>query len=113
MGVMMPVRQAYLHQETASENRATVVSFDAMVSSVGGVGGQIGLGAVSDARSFSSGYVVGGALTAFAMPVLWRLRNLGGSADRLGSPEAAQHQASCPTGLPRETGVEPVHLVDQ
>ena len=51
MGVISPVRQAYLHAVTARENRATVVSFDAMVSSIGGVGGQVGLGAIADARS--------------------------------------------------------------
>ena len=41
MGVIAPVRQAYLHQVTSSDHRATVVSFDAMVVSVGGVGGQL------------------------------------------------------------------------
>ena len=111
MGVMMPVRQAYLHQETASENRATVVSFDAMVSSVGGAGGQVGLGAVSDARSFSSGYVVGGALTGLAVPVLLLLRRVGGNADQLSSQPESTH-ASCPPGLPRVTGVEAIHLIE-
>ena len=108
MGVMMPVRQAYLHRVTASENRATVVSFDAMVSSVGGVGGQVGLGAVSDSRSFSSGYVVGGAITGLAMPVLLLLRRLGGDADRLAPHVEAGVESSCPAGLPRVTGVEAV-----
>ena len=84
MGVTMPVRQAYLHQVTASEHRATVVSFDAMVSSVGGVGGQVGLGQLSDARSFGAGYVVGGAVSGLAVPVLVVMRRLGGGADRLG-----------------------------
>jgi MFS family permease len=107
MGVMMPVRQAYLHQVTASENRATVVSFDAMVSSVGGVGGQVGLGAVSDARGFSAGYIVGGALTSLAIPVLWLLRKQGDQADALGRPDVeAGLDSTCPAGLPREVGVE-------
>ena len=108
MGVMMPVRQAYLHRVTASEHRATVVSFDAMVSSVGGVGGQVGLGAVSDARSFGAGYVVGGAVTGLAVPVLVLLRRLGGAADRLTPETEAGVEGSCPSGLPRITGVESV-----
>ena len=107
MGVMMPVRQAYLHQVTASENRATVVSFDAMVSSVGGVGGQVGLGAVSDSRGFSAGYIVGGAVTSLAIPVLWLLRKQGDQADSLGVPDVeAGVDSTCPAGLPREVGVE-------
>ena len=68
------MRQAYLHALAPSEHRATVVSFDAMVSSVGGVGGQVGLGAVSDARSFSAGYVVGGAFTVLSLPFLFAIR---------------------------------------
>lgn len=110
MGVMMPVRQAYLHQVTSSEHRATVISFDAMVSSVGGVGGQVGLGAVSDARSFSAGYVVGGAVTSLAIPALWLLRRLGGPADQLGPTSDAGVDAACPAGLPRESGIEAVTI---
>jgi MFS family permease len=112
LGVVTPVRQAYLHQETKSENRATVVSFDAMISSVGGVGGQIGLGAVSDARSFGAGYVVGGSATALALPALLLLRRLGGPADQLGSEPAPVDEVSCPVGLPRAVGVQPVSLAE-
>jgi len=104
MGVMMPVRQAYLHEVTESEHRATVVSFDAMVASLGGAGGQVGLGALSESRSFSAGYVVGGAFTALALPVLFALRRLGGRADQIvGDPSI---EGTCPSGLPRETHVE-------
>lgn len=104
MGVMMPVRQAYLHRVTESEHRATVVSFDAMIASVGGVGGQLGLGAISDQRGFSSGYIVGGAFTVLAVPVLLMLRRRGDEADRLVGP--ATEGGTCPSGLPRDTGVE-------
>lgn len=109
MGVTMPVRQAYLHEVTRSSDRATVVSFDAMVTSVGGVGGQVGLGAVSDARSFSAGYVVGGTITLAALPLLMSLRRLGGVADQLDTagPQVGVAE-SCPSGLPRITGVEAV-----
>lgn len=108
MGVIMPVRQAYLHRVTESEHRATVVSFDAMVSSVGGVGGQVGLGAVSDARSFGAGYVVGGAVTGLAVPLLVLLRRVGGPADQITPDADAGAEGSCPSGLPRVTGIESV-----
>jgi MFS family permease len=94
MGVMMPVRQAYLHEVTASEYRATVISFDAMVGSVGGAGGQVGLGALADTRSFSSGYIVGGAITGLAVPALFLLRRLGGPADQLQDPADQRGRSS-------------------
>ncbi|MDX2379722.1 MAG: MFS transporter [Acidimicrobiia bacterium] len=105
MGVMMPVRQSYLHHVTTSEHRATIVSFDAMVVSIGGAGGQVGLGAVADNRSFSAGYVVGGLFTGLAVPVLFALRRLGGPADQIIGADAGV-DGTCPAGLPRDTGVE-------
>ena len=62
-GLMTPVRQAYFHQLVPSERRATVVSFDSMVSNVGGVGGQVGLGALGEARSVGAAFVAGGVAT--------------------------------------------------
>lgn len=109
MGVMSPVRQAYLHELVESENRATVLSFDAMISSIGGAGGQVGLGRVAGASSFSQGYIVGGAATGLALPVLWLLRTRGGSADQLHSPEPEPElESSCPVGLPAVAGVRAV-----
>ena len=104
MGVMTPVRQSFLHEVTASEHRATVVSFDAMITSVGGVGGQIGLGALSDREGFSAGYVVGGAFTVLAVPVLYGLRRSDDPADHLAEPGATD--GTCPSGLPRTTQVQ-------
>lgn len=73
-------------------------------TSVSGVGGQLGLGAISDQRGFSSGYIVGGAFTVLAAPVLLMLRRRGDEADRLAGP--AIEDGTCPSGLPRDTGVE-------
>ncbi|MEM7274547.1 MAG: MFS transporter [Actinomycetota bacterium] len=106
MGVIMPVRQAYLHAVTSSDHRATVVSFDAMIASIGGVGGQVGLGRVSERSSFETGYLVGGAFTLLALPFLIAVRRIGGSADRLPvPPDEAGMGGSCPSGLPTEAGV--------
>src|SRR5262245_51439682 len=80
-GVTGPVRSAYLHQVVSTEQRATVVSFDSMVSNVGGIGGQVGLAALGEARSVGSAFVAGGLVTAIALPLLGRLRRLGGAPD--------------------------------
>ncbi|NIR36286.1 MAG: MFS transporter, partial [Actinobacteria bacterium] len=51
LGTITPVRQAYVHEVAPSEHRATVISFDAMIGSVGGVGGQVVLGRVAGGAS--------------------------------------------------------------
>lgn len=105
LGVIAPVRQAYVHQVTDSGNRATVISFDAMVGSIGGVGGQLALGGVADRRSLSAGYVVGGILTAAALPALLSLRRLGGSADQI-IGEAGVESSCAAAGLPDTAQVD-------
>jgi MFS family permease len=106
MGVVSPVRQAYLNEVVESDYRATVISFDAMVASIGGVGGQVGLGALSGSRSLSAGYVVGGAVTAIALPVLLLLRRLGGQADQLRrGDDTPRADMTCPAGLPENVGI--------
>ena len=82
-GVIMPVRQAYIHKIIPSEQRATVVSFDSMVSNIGSVGGQSGLGYLSQVRSISSGYVAGGLFSFLAIPVFVAVRGLQHPADHI------------------------------
>lgn len=82
-GMIMPVKQGYLHHCTPSEQRATVISFASMLDSAGGVVGQTGLGYLAEQRSIGAGFVVGGATTLLALPVLWALRRLGDPADLL------------------------------
>lgn len=112
MGVISPVRQAYIHQVVDSENRATVISFDAMVSSVGGAGGQVGLGYVAERESYSVGYIAGGAVTVVAIPILAALRRLSDPdsrrADLLHPDVPAGAEGTCPSGLPRATGTESI-----
>ena len=69
MGATMPVKQAYLHRKTPSEGRATVISFDSLVGSVGGVGGQTALGWVARRFSLGLGYLIGGGILALSAPV--------------------------------------------
>jgi MFS family permease len=81
MGVWGPVRQAYMHQSIPSAQRASVISFDSLVSSGSSMFGQIGLGRIAQAQSIATGYVVGGFTTLLVLPVIVLLRRLDEPAD--------------------------------
>jgi MFS family permease len=82
-GVLEPVRQTYLHRSIPTSERATLVSFDSLLGSLGSVGGQTGLGYLSQERSVPVGFVVGGLATILTLPILVRLRALNEPADRI------------------------------
>ena len=107
MGVTSPVRSAYLHQVVPTEQRATVVSFDSMVSNVGGIGGQVGLGALGEARSVGSAFVVGGLATAAALPLLGAAASTRRQRrrHRRSSEPASSARAPAP-GIPAVSSVE-------
>ena len=88
-GLMHPIRQTYLHASIPTSERATLVSFDSLVGSVGAVGGQTGLGYLSQERSIPAGFVLGGITTFVALPLFSRLRALKEPADEIthGAPE--------------------------
>jgi MFS family permease len=89
-GLLQPVRQTYLHQSIPTAERATLVSFDSLLGSLGSVGGQTGLGYLSQERSIPAGFVVGGLATFLALPLFKRLRDLDEPADQITplAPEA-------------------------
>ncbi|NND02560.1 MAG: MFS transporter [Acidimicrobiia bacterium] len=77
----MPVRQAYLNQLIPSEQRATVLSFDALMGSTGGVVAQPALGRAADVWSYSSTYFISGAIQALAVPFIWLARREAAPSD--------------------------------
>lgn len=66
----VPVRQAYLNSLIPSEQRATVLSFDSMLSSSGGVIFQPILGRVADTLGYAVSYVVSAGIAAVGVPFL-------------------------------------------
>ncbi|MDJ0791476.1 MAG: MFS transporter [Acidimicrobiia bacterium] len=64
----MPMRQAFVNGVVPGEQRATVLSFDSLMGSVGGVVTQPALGRVADVWSYSASYVVAGGIQALALP---------------------------------------------
>jgi MFS family permease len=65
-----PLRQAYLNGIIPSEQRATVLSFDNLMGSAGGVVFQPILGRVADVNGYGASYVVSGAIQALALPFI-------------------------------------------
>ncbi len=63
-----PMRQAYINGLIPSEQRATVLSFDSLMGSTGGVVLQPALGRTADVWSYSTSYVVGAAIQIVAIP---------------------------------------------
>ncbi len=63
-----PIRQAYLNGMIPSRQRATILSFDSMVGSSGGVVVQPVLGRAADAWGYATSYVLASAISALALP---------------------------------------------
>jgi MFS family permease len=99
-GVAMPVQQAYLHAVVASEQRATVVSSVSLVSSAGGIGGQLGLGYLARVQGVAAGYVTGGLTMLLALPPLLLLRRMGERADAIVGRRAGKKAPCAAQGLP-------------
>jgi MFS family permease len=64
----LPIRQAFMNGLIPSEQRATVLSFDNLLGSSGGVVIQPALGKAADVWSYSTSYLVGAAVQLLAVP---------------------------------------------
>ncbi|HXP14543.1 MAG TPA: MFS transporter [Actinomycetes bacterium] len=77
----LPIRQTYLNGLIPSEQRATVLSFDNLLGSSGGVVIQPALGKVADASSYAASYLVAAAVQLAAAPFLALARQTRASSD--------------------------------
>ncbi len=64
-----PLRQAYINGLIPSEQRATVLSFDSLMGSAGGVVAQPALGRTADVYGYPTTYVVSAVIQEHANPV--------------------------------------------
>lgn len=90
-----PVRQAYLNDMIASKQRATVLSFDSLVGSSGGVVVQPLLGRAADVYGYPASVAIGGVIELIAVPFLLASRRQGPPAD-LASAAASTTNAESP-----------------
>jgi MFS family permease len=81
--VVVPIRQAYINGLIPSRQRATVLSFDNLMASSGGVAAQPALGRVADLWGYSSAYVVSAAIQLVSVPFLFLARREDASSDRI------------------------------
>ena len=66
-----PIRQAFINGVIPGEQRATVLSFDSLMGSVGGAITQPVLGRVADTSGYAASYLVSGVINAFALPFVF------------------------------------------
>ncbi|HEX6044281.1 MAG TPA: MFS transporter [Pyrinomonadaceae bacterium] len=76
-----PIRQGYLNALIPSEQRATVLSFDSLFGSTGGVVIQPVLGKTADAWGYPFSYTLSAAFQVFALPFTWLARRERSDAD--------------------------------
>jgi MFS family permease len=84
----LPIRQTYLNGMIPSRQRATIISFDSMMSSSGGVWAQPVLGRAADVWGYASSYLISAGITAVAVPALALSRRQNAPADTLDITEA-------------------------
>ena len=77
----MPVRQAYLNAMIPSKQRATILSFDSLMSSTGGVVAQPLLGRSADVWGYPASFALSSLLAGLALPFVWLSRRAGAPAD--------------------------------
>jgi MFS family permease len=66
--IIGPLRQAFVNGVIPSDQRATVLSFDNLMSSAGGVIAQPALGRTADVYGYGASYVVAAVVAALAIP---------------------------------------------
>jgi MFS family permease len=79
----VPIRQAYLNGIIPSQQRATVLSFDNLMASAGGVAAQPALGRAADVWGYPAAYLLSAAIQLAAVPFLTLARREDASSDRI------------------------------
>ncbi|MCU1445426.1 MFS transporter [Cryobacterium sp.] len=91
--VAEPVRQAYLNDMIPSKQRATVLSFDSLFGSLGGVFIQPALGRSADLWGYGTSLVLGGLVELVGIPIMLASRRQKDPADT-----RSDHAGATPAG---------------
>ncbi len=85
----MPIRQAYINGMIPSRQRASILSFDSMMASTGGVWTQPVLGRAADVWGYGTSYVIAAGINSLAIPTLILSRRQNAPADTVGVGDAS------------------------
>ena len=101
----MPIRQTYLNGLIPSQQRATILSFDSLMDSTGGVWAQPVLGRAADVWGYGPSYLIGAGISVLACPS-WRCPGARTppptrSEPRCGGGAPAGVTPTCGSGWPR------------
>jgi MFS family permease len=78
---ILPIRQTYLNGLIPSQQRATILSFDSLMSSAGGIVAQPALGRSADVWSYPTSYLISSGWAALSLPFIARARRMAMPAD--------------------------------
>jgi MFS family permease len=91
----MPFRQAFINGLIPSEQRATVLSFDSLMGSVGGVVAQPALGRTADVFGYGPSYMIAAVVQALAAPFILLARRERAASDPItGDAEVSNPKAA-------------------
>jgi MFS family permease len=91
----MPFRQAFINGLIPSEQRATVLSFDSLMGSVGGVIAQPALGRSADVFGYGPSYMIAAVVQALAAPFIFLARRERAASDPItGDAEVSNPKAA-------------------
>ncbi|TDD97258.1 MFS transporter [Jiangella asiatica] len=92
-----PVRQAYLNDLIPSRQRATVLSFDSLMSNTGGVVIQPALGRAADVYSYAASLGIGAVIQLMSVPFLVGSRRQHAPADTARTLDTTPSPSAAPT----------------
>ena len=104
-----PIRQAFINGLIPSQQRATILSFDSLMSSTGGVVAQPVLGRAADVWGYPASYVLSSGISALALPFMVLARRQNSPVDAEVAPTASPTEADRGGGLgdPKLRAVSP------
>jgi MFS family permease len=89
-----PIRQAFINGLIPSQQRATILSFDSLMSSTGGVVAQPVLGRAADVWGYPASYVLSSGISALAIPFMVLARRQKSPVDSEVAPTASPTEAT-------------------
>jgi MFS family permease len=92
-GISIPVKQGWLNARIPSQQRATIISLDALFGDGGSTVGQVGLGWLSQSVSIPFAWLIGGLVQGASVPLL-------GVARRADRAEPVGPAVTAPDGEP-------------